>query len=109
MDAVCNMLEHWYFGRYVSCMNRRTTLPSLAVAAGFVALTGVALAKDAASTAAQHTLPGVDGDYHIVRPMPEPENADPLAGSQFKVGDMDVRIGGSITVDIGAGDLRRPR
>ena len=90
-------------------MNRRITLPFL-VAAGFaLAATGVASAKDAANAAPQHTLPGVDGDYHIVRPMPEPEDADPLAGSQFKVGDMDVRIGGSITVDIGAGDIRRPR
>lgn len=57
----------------------------------------------------QTGLPGVQGDYHIVRPMPEPDDPDPAAAGRFRIGDMDVRIGGSITVDIGAGSLPPPR
>lgn len=52
-------------------------------------------------------LPGVDGNYRIVKPVtPEPDNPSGNAPSnQFKIGNMDVRIGGSVTVDVGAGSL----
>lgn len=52
-------------------------------------------------------LPGVDGNYRIVKPVaPEPDDPSGSAsGSQFKIGNMDVRIGGSVTVDVGAGSL----
>ena len=107
------MLEQSCTGRYASGMNRKTIRLCWVAAAGFaMAVTGAACAKDQASPAIPHTsqaLPGVDGGYRIVRPMPEPENVDPEAGSRFRIGDMDVRIGGSIVVDIGAGDVRRPR
>lgn len=70
--------------------------------------TGAASAKDP-QHASQPGLPGVDSDYSIVRPMPEPDDFDPQAASQFLMGDMDVRIGGSVTVDISAGGVPAPR
>ncbi|MHA6642035.1 hypothetical protein [Mesorhizobium sp. A623] len=71
----------------------------------------LAFAGGAPQTPAKSALPGVGGDYSIVRPLPaEPDGQDRNASpNQFKIGDMDVRIGGSITVDIGAGSLSSPR
>lgn len=56
-------------------------------------------------------LPGVTGDYRIAKPAPQPEPDDalPAAGNgQFKIGDTDVRISGTITIDVGAGNMRPP-
>lgn len=65
-------------------------------------------AASAGNTAQQsNALPGVDGDYRIVRPAPELEETAP--GTHFNIGDMEVRVSGSITVDIGVGALRPPR
>jgi hypothetical protein len=76
----------------------------------FVALTaGLAFAGDAKFPTGQE-LPGVDTDYRIVKPAPEPDDKGVPAGTgQFKIGDVDVRISGSITVDVGAGDISAPR
>ena len=69
-----------------------------------------ASAKDAAKTPPQ-ALPGVAGGYSIVKPLPEPDEEPAQAGngSHFKVGDIDVRVSGSITVDVGAGSIRPPQ
>ena len=51
-------------------------------------------------------------DYRIAKPapQPEPDDAFPAGGNgQFKIGDTDVRISGSITVDVGAGSINRAR
>jgi hypothetical protein len=56
-------------------------------------------------------LPGVSGDYSIAKPAPQPEPDDALpAGSDgtFKIGDTDVRISGSITVDMATGGIKIP-
>ena len=56
-------------------------------------------------------LPGVSGDYRIAKPAPLPEPDDALPASSdgsFKIGDTNVRIGGSITVDMGTGGTRIP-
>ncbi|MDX8524994.1 hypothetical protein RFM68_10775 [Mesorhizobium sp. MSK_1335] len=56
-------------------------------------------------------LPGVSGDYRIAKPAPQPEPDDALpAGSDgsFKIGNTDVRIGGSITIDMATGGIRPP-
>jgi hypothetical protein len=56
-------------------------------------------------------LPGVSGDYRIAKPAPQPEPDDPLpAGTNgsFKIGDTDVKISGSIIVDVGVGGIRPP-
>ncbi|MFK0688226.1 hypothetical protein ACFX5Q_08485 [Mesorhizobium sp. IMUNJ 23033] len=72
--------------------------------AGASMLAGAAFADD--SSTQKGALPGVTGDYRIAKPAPEPEPDDALPASgngQFKIGDTDVRISGSITVDVGAG------
>jgi len=66
-----------------------------------------ALADDSSS----QKLPGVSGDYRIAKPAPQPEPDDALpAGNDgsFKIGNTDVRIGGSITIDMATGDSRIP-
>ncbi|WP_308642632.1 hypothetical protein [Mesorhizobium sp. GbtcB19] len=80
----------------------------IALAALAGALTaGTAFADDSSS----QNLPGVSGDYRIAKPAPQPEPDDALpAGSDgsFKIGNTDVRIGGSITVDMATGGTRIP-
>ncbi|MEI9403042.1 hypothetical protein [Mesorhizobium argentiipisi] len=70
-------------------------------------MAGAALADDSSS----QKLPGVSGDYRIAKPAPQPEPDDALpAGSDgsFKIGNTDVRIGGSITIDMATGGARIP-
>ncbi|WP_245429035.1 hypothetical protein [Mesorhizobium sp. WSM3860] len=78
-----------------------------------VALAGVLAAGTAAfaDDNATQKLPGVSGDYRIAKPAPQPEPADALpAGGDgtFKIGDTDVRISGSITIDMATGGIRPP-
>ncbi|UCI17181.1 hypothetical protein FJ970_18825 [Mesorhizobium sp. B2-1-8] len=71
-----------------------------------------ALADDASLSAQKGALPGVTGDYRIAKPAPapEPDDAFPSSGNgQFRIGDTDVRISGSITVDVGVGGIKPPR
>ncbi|RUX22356.1 hypothetical protein EOA23_24100 [Mesorhizobium sp. M2A.F.Ca.ET.042.01.1.1] len=79
---------------------------ALAALAGAL-MAGTALADDSPS----QKLPGVSGDYRIAKPapQPEPDDAQP-AGSDgsFKIGNTDVRIGGSITVDMATGGMKPP-
>lgn len=73
---------------------------------------GTALAGGSLTQAQKGALPGVTSDYSIAKPapVPEPDEALPSGGnSQFKIGDMDVRISGSITVDVGVGATGLPR
>lgn len=73
---------------------------------------GAALAKDSSANPRQGALPGVTSDYRIAKPAPEPEPDDavPSKGNgQFKIGDTDVRISGSITIDMGVGATGLPR
>lgn len=76
--------------------------------AGALMLAGGAFANDSQ----KGSLPGVAGDYRIAKPapQPEPDDAFPANGNgRFKIGDTDVRISGSITVDVGAGGIKPPR
>ncbi|OQM73231.1 hypothetical protein [Manganibacter manganicus] len=66
-----------------------------------------AFAGDAANPSAKSILPGVEGDYRIVRPV-EAEQADTNA-SHFKIGNVDVRVSGSITIDVGVGSTKTPK
>ncbi len=98
---------------YVSAMITARLSPSSCLAALAVALfsTTTGFAGEAGKQAAK-PLPGVNGGYSIVKPaapQPEPDDYDPASGRRFKVGDMDVRISGSVIVDIGAGNLPAPR
>ncbi|MGE0279256.1 MAG: hypothetical protein AB7P20_01400 [Rhizobiaceae bacterium] len=58
---------------------------------------------------AEEKLPGVSGDHRIVKPLPEPIDGVPQDNDTIKVGDWDVKISGSVRVDIGVGDLPPPR
>jgi hypothetical protein len=74
-----------------------------AMIAAVFAVAGSALAAD--KKPAPQKLPGVEGDYRIVKPhVPEPGQAP--AG---KTGGWDVKVSGTLTVDTGAGSLPLPR
>ena len=75
-------------------------------------MSGTALADDSSPAAPKGALPGVTSDYRIAKPAPQPEPDDASPGNgngQFKIGNTDVRISGSITVDVGAGAIKPPR
>jgi hypothetical protein len=86
-----------------------SSIVSAALAAALLTA-GSALAKDAVKSPSP-ALPGVETGYSIVKPVPEPD--DPAdqgnGGTRFKVGDTEVHVSGSITVDIGVGSIRAPR
>ena len=79
----------------------------MAIALGVTLFTAAAMAQGASPPQSQSALPGVDGNYRIVKPAPpEPDDrSGNVSGSRFKIGNMDVRIGGSVTVEVGAGPL----
>jgi hypothetical protein len=76
-----------------------------ALAAALMA--GTALADDSST----QKLPGVSDDYRIAKPapQPEPDDAQPAGNDgSFKIGNTDVRIGGSITIDMATGGMKLP-
>lgn len=78
---------------------------------GMSALAGSKSANSGQSAPPQGNLPGVDGTYSIVTPLPpEPDN-EPRSGSfgQFKVGNFDVRVSGQLIFDVGVGPLSRSK
>ena len=90
---------------------------SAPLAIGFLGLLAV-LPQAATAVAGEPAKPskgsltGVDGGYRIVQPaapQPEPDDTSNGANRQFKIGDMDVRISGSVIVDVGAGAVSAPR
>lgn len=82
---------------------RETT--RLLLAAATAITLGVAVAE------ANEPLPGVEPGKSIVQPLPEPLDSDvPVSDMRsVKVGDWDVRVSGSLTVDIGASAVKPPR
>ena len=72
-------------------------------------MSGAAFAEDSSPPLQNGTLPGVTNDYRVAKPVPEPDDAVPSGNGQFKIGDTDVRISGSITFDVGAGAIKAPR
>ena len=89
----------------------RVRLNRLVVGVAIAAMTsGTAFAEDNSTPSQKGTLPGVASDYRIARPAPEPDDAVPSSGNgQFRIGDTDVRISGSITFDVGVGAIKAPR
>ncbi len=58
----------------------------------------------AQSADAKKDLPGVEGDFRIVKPRAEvlePEPDDGVRDGTFNVGNWDVKLSGSFRVDIG--------
>ena len=71
--------------------------------------TSAAFAGDNAASSAKGALPGVTSDYRIAKPAPQPEPDDALPAGEngtFKIGNTDVRISGTITVDVGTGGIK---
>lgn len=55
-------------------------------------------------------LPGVGEQKQIVQPLPEPIDEKPAADQDgIKVGDWDVKVSGSIIIDVGVGNIKPPR
>lgn len=52
--------------------------------------------------------PNVGADHRIVKPLREPLEK-PSPGNTVRVGNWDVRVSGSVTVDIGVGKGKLPR
>lgn len=71
-------------------------------------LTAIALLLAAANAgmAEENALPGVSVDRPIVGEMPPEPGDHPDDPGSFRIGDTDVRISGSVTVDVTVGDLR---
>lgn len=90
----------------------KNPLRSRALCAALAAFAGMLMADAAlADDNSAQKLPGVTGDYRIAKPAPQPEPDDALpAGSDgtFRIGNTDVRIGGSITIDMATGGTRIP-
>ncbi|AZO23679.1 MAG: hypothetical protein E5W38_09415 [Mesorhizobium sp.] len=79
----------------------------------FAALVGSLIGSAAAfaDDSSTQKLPGVSSDYRIAKPapQPEPDDAQPAGNNgTFKIGDTDVRISGSITIDMATGGIRPP-
>jgi len=92
-------------------MTSRTLFTAFAATAIAIASAGMASAKDNAKSA-PHALPGVDGDYSILGPAPEPDDRPVIAENGdriYKYGSTEVRIRGYVRVDVGAGTLRPGR
>ncbi len=91
----------------------RYRLNRLIIAISFTAATsGAAFASDTATSSQKSALPGVTSDYRIAEPAPQPEPDDALPAGEngtFKIGNTDVRISGTITVDVGVGGVKPPR
>jgi hypothetical protein len=67
-------------------------------------LTFPASAEQRPTEPASDTLPGVEDGYSIVTPAPEPLEAPSEGGGYtLKAGNTDIRISGSVSVEIGFG------
>jgi hypothetical protein len=84
---------------------RATTWLGPAVVAAVLIATAPTLAAD--KKPAPEKLPGVEGDYRIVKPYaPEPEPDDAPAGN---AGRWDMTVSGTLTFDVVTGGLPLPR
>lgn len=84
---------------------------ALLLALGAPAFAGGKSAASDQPASAQGNLPGVDGAYSIVTPLPPEPDTKPASGQfgQFRVGNFDVKVSGKLTYDIGIGSLRTPK
>jgi len=91
----------------------RYRLNRLTIAIAITAATSsMAFAGDSTSSSPKGALPGVTSDYRIAKPAPQPEPDDALPAGEngtFKIGNTDVRVSGSITIDMGTGGIKPPR
>jgi FlaG/FlaF family flagellin (archaellin) len=85
-------------------------LTSLMIAIAFAATaSSPAFAGGGTTSKPKAALPGVTSDYRIAKPAPQPEPDDAWPAGEngtFKIGNTDVRVSGSITIDMGTGGIR---
>jgi hypothetical protein len=84
-------------------MMRKPILPCLA------ALFAMPFIAAVAAEAAERALPGVEKPEPIVKPLPPEPDSEAADRGTFKVGNFDVKVSGSVTVDIGVGPVKPPR
>ncbi len=69
----------------------------------------ILLASSVLAPAIAEDLPGVGKPKPIVQPVPEPDDQQAVTEKNaIRVGDWDVNLSGSVSVDIGAGSARKP-
>lgn len=75
-----------------------------------ICVSSTAWADSGSNSSSRTTLPGVMGGYSIVKPLEaEPDDTVPQGKpGQFKIGNVDVRISGDVTIDVGVGSTRPP-
>ena len=91
-------------------MHHRLTRLITAVAVTAVT-SSTAFAGDTATSSQKAALPGVTSDYRIAQTAPQPEPDDALPAGEngtFKIGNTDVRVSGSISIDMATGGIRPP-
>jgi hypothetical protein len=79
---------------------------AIALALGVASATTPLLAAEQPSDPAG--LPGVDGKYRIVKPVPPEPEPDDAAPERGRHGRWDVTVSGKLTIDVGAGNLTSP-
>lgn len=88
---------------YVSAMSKKLQVLCVATVATCVTASSSAFAGNS------KPLPGVKQPEPLVQaPLPEP-TTEPQTPGTFKVGDFDVKVSGSITIDVGVGRVKPPR
>jgi hypothetical protein len=89
----------------VLMITRARTCLGWAILAASLAAAVPAFAAEKKS--APKNLPGVEGDYQIVKPyVPE---AEPDQAPAAKIGEWDVKVSGQLTIDVGTGRVPLPR
>jgi hypothetical protein len=69
----------------------------------------MAFIATASAQDAGQALPGVKHPEPIVKQLPPEPDSEAADRGTLRVGDFDVRISGSVTVDVGAGAVKPPR
>jgi hypothetical protein len=90
-------------GGYDGGMTTRTCLLRVMLIAAFASVPAAAMAQDA------HPLPGVKQPEPIVQELKPEPMAEQATPGTFKVGNFDVKVSGSVIVDIGVNVRKPPR
>ena len=105
MSGICGGFDIPALCRYAGSMRNRFNNHALSIVAASIGMT--MSAHSAEKRADPQTLPGVKSNYRIVKPMaPEPDAEPPAT---IKADGWEVSVSGTITVDIGTGNLPLPR
>ena len=85
----------------MTTLSRRAALAAVLLVA--VPLLGFAPALAGDQAPASDQLPGVKGGYSIVKPEPDNPSTTTLDGLNLKLGNVQVKVRGSVIIDTGVG------